>query len=79
MYSLSIYSIDVKNIMGQTETAFCKMRNILCHNSQSVEVRKRMLACYIEQILTSGYKPENLVNKYTNILKAQKGGFIEDC
>lgn len=41
---------------GQTKTAFYEMKNILCHQFQSLEVKKRVLACFIEPGFTYGYK-----------------------
>ena len=45
---------EIKNRIGQAKTAFYKMKSILCNKSLSLEVRKRILACYIEPVLTYG-------------------------
>ena len=45
---------EVRRRIGQAKTAFLKMKNILTNRSLSMEVRKRVLSCYIEPILLYG-------------------------
>ena len=45
---------EIRSRIGQAKTAFLKMKNILTNKSLSMEVRKRVLSCYIEPILMYG-------------------------
>ena len=47
-------STEIRNRIGQAKTTFRKMKNILCNMTLSLEVRKRVLQCYITPILTYG-------------------------
>lgn len=43
---------EIKNIIGQAKIALYRMRIILFNKSLSFEVRKIIIVCYVEHILT---------------------------
>ena len=58
---------EIKSRTAQAKAAFQKMRNILCNNSLSIEVRKNILKCYIEPILLYGSEAwtiDNIARKH---------------
>ena len=47
-------AVEIRNRITQSKIAFWKMKSVLCNRSLSMKLRKRVLQCYIEPILTYG-------------------------
>lgn len=46
----------IKNKIGQIKTEFFKIKIIICNESLSLEVRKAIIAYYIESVLMYDYE-----------------------
>ena len=66
----------VNNRIDQAETAFQRMRNILCNTSLSMNVRKRVLKRYIQPILLYGSELWTIGYSAQKSLKAAEIRFI---
>ena len=45
---------EIKRRIGQAKTAFMEMRRVLSASTISIEIRKRLIKCYVWSILTYG-------------------------
>ena len=67
---------EIRNRIGQAKTAFQRMRNILANTSLSMNVRKRVLKCYIEPILLYGSESWTIGKSAQKSLEAAEMWFI---
>ncbi|BFZ19228.1 hypothetical protein BsWGS_22267 [Bradybaena similaris] len=61
---------EVKCRIAQAKAAFLKLKHILCNLSLSIEVRKRVLRSYNEQILLYGSESWTISKLVRNYLEA---------
>jgi hypothetical protein len=67
---------EIKSRIGQAKAAFQKMRNILCNKSLSLNIRKRVLKCYIEPVLLYGCESWNVNEQMKRNLEATEMWFL---
>jgi len=69
-------SCEIKSRIAQAKSAFHKMRSILSNRSLSMDIRIRVLQCYIEPILFYGCEAWNINKKVQRELEAAEMWFI---
>lgn len=66
---------EIKNIIHQVKAVFYQMKNILRKKSLELKIRKRILECFMEPVVTDGCESW-IVNKVTTkplrLLKKKK-------
>ena len=67
---------EIRNRIGQAKTTCQRMRNILFNTTLSMNVRKRVLKCYIEPILLYGSESWTIGKSAQKSLEAAEMWFI---
>ena len=67
---------EIKSRIGQAKAAFNKMKSILCNKSLSMNVRNRVLKCYIEPVLLYGSESWNINEQIRKNLEATEMWFL---
>ena len=60
---------EVKARIAQAKSAFVKMKSLLTNKSIGLEIRKKILRCYIEPILLYGCEAWTLTKKIIGYLE----------
>ena len=67
---------EIKARIGQAKTAFMELSNILTNQRLGFKVRKRVLDCYIEPVITYGSESWNINKQANNAINAAEMWFL---